>query len=244
MSMSNFTFSRRLMFSLSIISLTAVALVYSASQGMLPLRAIDISTSQTTATTTFPDPTIDMAIAKTPAKETVVLAGGCFWGMEAVFEHLKGVSNVVTGYSGDSKAMAKYQEVSSGSTEHAESVQITYDPSQISYGQILKIYFAVAHDPTQLNRQGPDSGRQYRSAIFFANDEQKQVAQAYIDQLNAANVFNNAIATSLEPLKGFYAAEEYHQNFIDRNPTYPYVVINDLPKVEHLRRQFPDMYKN
>lgn len=190
----------------------------------------------------FPDPVTNISNS-TNGNQTAVLAGGCFWGMEAVFEHLKGVSEVVSGFSGGNAATANYKEVSSGETEHAESVKITYDPSQITYEQILKIYFSVAHDPTQLNRQGPDSGTQYRSAIFYANEEQKQAAQAYIDQLNQADIFNKPIVTQLVPLNDFYAAEEYHQNFIERNPNYPYVVVHDLPKLVQLQKQFPDLYQ-
>jgi peptide-methionine (S)-S-oxide reductase len=163
--------------------------------------------------------------------------------MEAVFEHLKGVSDVDSGFSGGNAETANYHEVSSGQTEHAEAVKIIYDPSQITYEQILKIYFSVAHDPTQLNRQGPDSGTQYRSAIFYTNEEQKQAAQAYIEQLEKANTFSKAIATQLVPLNDFYAAEEYHQNFIDRNPNYPYVVVHDLPKLVQLQKQFPNLYQ-
>jgi peptide-methionine (S)-S-oxide reductase len=207
-----------------IISLTA-AIASSAPQTKLPEPLSDISTTTGTG------------------KQTVVLSGGCFWGMEAVFEHLKGVSDVVSGYSGGNPATAHYDLVSSGQTGHAESVKITYDPSQISYSQLLKIYFLVAHDPTELNRQGPDSGTQYRSAIFFANEQQKQVAQAYIEQLNKAHTFSKPIVTQLVPLKAFYAAKEYHQNFIDHNPQDPYVVANDLPKLKQLQKQFPDMYK-
>jgi len=222
----NFTNKRHLVQGLSIISLAAVTLLYGVSRATLPDRATDIPISTVKGT------------------QTAVFAGGCFWGMEAVFEHLKGVSDVVSGFSGGSAATAHYGMVSSGGTEHAESVKITYDPSQISYDRLLSIYFLVAHDPTQLNEQGPDRGPQYRSAIFFANDEQKRVAQAYIDRLNKAHTFQKPIVTQIVPLNGFYAAEEYHQNFIDRNPNYPYVVVNDLPKLNQLRTQFPDIYKN
>ena len=218
------TLSRYLVGSLSIILLT-VALAGRASQ------------------TRIPDPTADISISMAKGKQTAVFAGGCFWGVEAVFEHLKGVSAVVSGYSGGTEAMANYELVSSGESGHAEAVEITYDPSQISYGQLLKIYFAVAHDPTELNRQGPDEGTQYRSAIFFTNDEQKQVASAYIQQLNQAQVFSNPIVTQLVPLTAFYAAEDYHQDFVARNPNYPYVVAHDLPKLSQLREQFPDLYK-
>ncbi|CBN54720.1 MULTISPECIES: peptide-methionine (S)-S-oxide reductase MsrA [Kamptonema] len=218
------TLSRYLVGSLSIILLTA-ALAGRASQ------------------TRIPDPAADISISMAKGKQTAVFAGGCFWGVEAVFEHLKGVSAVVSGYSGGNEATANYELVSAGESEHAEAVEITYDPSQISYGQLLKIYFAVAHDPTELNRQGPDEGTQYRSAIFFTNDEQKQVASAYIQQLNQAQVFSNPIVTQLVPLTAFYAAEDYHQDFVARNPNYPYVVAHDLPKLSQLREQFPDLYK-
>jgi len=192
----------------------------------------------------FPPPTTDIpAPAGTKQKATAVLAGGCFWGVEAVFERLKGVSDVVSGYAGGSRITAEYEVVSSGITGHAESVKITYDPSQISYGSLLQVYFAVAHDHTTLNRQGPDSGTQYRSSIFYANDEQKRVAEAYIDQLNRSKVFPRPIVTQVVPLKGFYEAEEYHQNYIDHHPDDPYVVYNDLPKIKRLQQQFPELLK-
>lgn len=234
MSISKFLRSRRFIFSLSLLSVTAIAL-YSMSRSAL-------RTPTAIAAVTFPDPAAVLSNPK--GEQTAVFAGGCFWGVEAVFEHLKGVSNVVSGFSGGDAATAHYDEVSSGSTGHAEAVKVTYDPAQISYGQLLKVYFAVAHDPTQLNRQGPDSGTQYRSAIFFANTEQQQMAKAYIDQLNQADIFKGAIATQVTPLTGFYEAEEYHQDFIDRNPNYPYVVMNDLPKLKHLQAQFPTLYQN
>ena len=189
----------------------------------------------------FPAPAVDSAPVTGKQTATAVLAGGCFWGVEAVFERLKGVSNVVSGFSGGSKNTAHYEVVSSGMTGHAESVEISYDPSQISYGKLLQVFFSVAHDPTELNRQGPDTGTQYRSAIFYANDEQKRIAEAYIQQLNNARVFSGKIVTEVTPLKGFYAAEEYHQNFIARNPDYPYVVYNDLPKLKQLEKQFPEL---
>ena len=181
----------------------------------------------------------------TPAKgeQVAVLAGGCFWGVDAVFKHVKGVNNVVSGYSGGGSAAARYQIVSTGATGHAESVQITYDPAAVSYGRLLQIFFSVAHDPTELNRQGPDVGSQYRSAIFYANEAQKETALAYIDQLNKANVFSRPIATQVVPLERFYPAEEYHQNFLARHPQYPYIVFNDLPKLRQLQRQFPALFK-
>jgi peptide-methionine (S)-S-oxide reductase len=212
--------------------------------GLLLLNKVPSQSTPVVLAQGLPTPILDNSIALAKGEQTAVLAGGCFWGMEAVFEHLTGVSAVVSGFSGGSAATAQYEAVSSGQTEHAEAVQITYDPSQISYGKLLQVYFAVAHEPTQLNRQGPDWGTQYRSAIFFANDEQRQIAQAYINQLNQARAFNQPIVTQLQPLKAFYAASEYHQNFIARNPNYPYVVVHDLPKLKQLREQFPTLYKN
>jgi len=176
-----------------------------------------------------------------PGTATAVLAGGCFWGVEAVFEHLKGVTEVVSGFAGGKPATAHYEIVSTGATGHAESVKVTYDPSQISYGQLLQVFFSVAHDPTTLDRQGPDEGTQYRSAIFYANDEQKRAAEAYIQQLTDAKAFKHRIVTQVAPLSGFYAAEDYHQHFLDRNPTYPYIVYNDIPKLVQLHKQFPEL---
>jgi peptide-methionine (S)-S-oxide reductase len=190
----------------------------------------------------FPDPAVDPKPAAAGA-QTAVLAGGCFWGVEAVFERLNGVSNVVSGFAGGSKATAHYEVVSTGTTGHAESVQITYDPAKVSYGTLLKVFFAVAHDPTELNRQGPDEGTQYRSSIFYSTPEQKTVADAYIHQLNMAKVFQKAIVTKVVPLEGFYTAEDYHQHFLDQHPDYPYIVYNDLPKLEHLKKEFPELLK-
>jgi peptide-methionine (S)-S-oxide reductase len=201
----------------------------------LPLAALHLTAAA------FPAPVIDAAPVASKQSATAVLAGGCFWGVEAVFERLRGVSNVVSGFAGGSKSTAHYETVSAGQTGHAESVEIAYDPSQITYGKLLQVYFSVAHDPTQLNRQGPDSGTQYRSAIFYSTDEQKRVAEAYIKQLNEAKVFQHPIVTQVTPLAGFYAAEAYHQNFIERNPNYPYVVYNDLPKLKQLEKQFPEL---
>jgi peptide-methionine (S)-S-oxide reductase len=225
--MSNHSFSlwRYLRLGLVIVPVIGIAIARSAPHAVIPAAATDVASSTPTG------------------QQTAVFAGGCFWGMEAVFEHLQGVSAVVSGFSGGTATTASYDAVSSGQTEHAEAVKITYDPRQISYGQLLKVYFSVAHDPTQVNQQGPDVGTQYRSAIFFANPDQQKVAQAYIQQLNQAHVFKQPIATQLVPLNGFYAAEDYHQNFIARNPTYPYVVVHDLPKLAHLKQQFPKLYK-
>ena len=190
----------------------------------------------------FPAPVEDPKTNRSK-EETAVLAAGCFWGVEAVFERLAGVKDVVSGYSGGSKSSAVYYIVSSGTTGHAESVRITFDPSKITYGQLLRVFFAVAHDPTQLNRQGPDEGPQYRSAIFFANAEQKAIAEAYIRQLNDARVFPQRIVTAVTTLQGFYPAETNHQDFVRRNPDHPYVVAHDLPKIAHLRREFPELLK-
>jgi peptide-methionine (S)-S-oxide reductase len=191
----------------------------------------------------FPDPAVDIAAAPGSKFQSAVLAGGCFWCTEAVYEHLEGVKEVVAGYAGGTAETADYESVSSGLTDHAESIRIVFDPTKITYGQILKVFFSVAHDPTQLNRQGPDWGRQYRSAIFYADEQQKKVAEAYIAQLNAAKVFDKKIVTQVAPLKKFYPAEGYHQDFVRRNPRQPYVVVNALPKVEKLKKQYPDKVK-
>jgi peptide-methionine (S)-S-oxide reductase len=190
----------------------------------------------------FPDPAID-AKSVSAAKQTAVVAGGCFWCTEAVFVQIEGVEKVVSGYSGGDRAAANYEAVCSGKTGHAEAIQITYDPSQISYGQLLKIFFSVAHDPTQLNRQGHDVGTQYRSAIFYSDPEQKQIAEAYIKQLEQAEVFRSPIVTVVTPLEAFYPAEEYHQNYCSRNPHNPYVASVAEPKVEKTKQQFPELLK-
>lgn len=189
----------------------------------------------------LPNPAVDEKPTK--KSETAVFAGGCFWGIEAAFEELKGVTNAVSGYAGGSKATANYDLVSTGTTGHAEAVQVTYDPSQVTYGQLLKVFFSVMHDPTQLNRQGPDEGTQYRSALFYTNDEQKRIADAYIQQLTAAKAFPKPIVTKLTSLQGFYAAEEYHQDFVKKNPRQSYVVHEDLPKLARMRAEFPQMLK-
>jgi len=181
--------------------------------------------------------------ASTATTEVAILAGGCFWGQQGVFEHVKGVTKVVAGYSGGEKKTANYDLVSDGDSGHAESVQITFDPRQVTFGQLLKIYFSVAHDPTELNRQGPDEGTQYRSEIFAASPQQEQTARAYIAQLDSAHVFAAPIATKVEPLKGFYPAEDYHQDYLVKNPRASYIVINDLPKIAALKRVWPDIYR-
>jgi peptide-methionine (S)-S-oxide reductase len=189
-----------------------------------------------------PPPLVDEPVASATS-ETAVFAGGCFWGVQGVFQHVKGVSNAVSGYAGGGKGGAHYEDVGSGSTGHAESVQVTFDPKQISYGQLLQIYFSVAHDPTQLNRQGPDSGTQYRSAIFPANEAQQSVATQYIAQLDKTGKYPRPIVTTVEQGKSFFAAESYHQDYLTLNPTQPYIAINDLPKIENLKRLFPERYR-
>jgi peptide-methionine (S)-S-oxide reductase len=191
----------------------------------------------------FPAPAADAPLATAKGQQTVVVAGGCFWGIQAVFEHLKGVSSATSGYAGGYVKSPSYESVSMGVTGHAESVSIAYDPSQISYGKLLMIFFSVAHDPTQWNRQGPDTGSQYRSVIFYGNDEQKRIAQAYIAQLDAAKVYTRPIVTKVEPFKSFYPAENYHQDYLKNNPDNPYIVYNDLPKLENLKKLFPSLYQ-
>ena len=183
----------------------------------------------------FPDPTVDAPLTGQAGQRQAVLAGGCFWCVEAVYKNLDGVSAVESGYAGGSADTADYETVSTGTTNHAESVEVSYDPSRISYGQILKVFFSIAHDPTQLNRQGPDTGRQYRSAIFYADEEQKRIAVAYIDQLNKAGVFDKPIVTEVVPLEAFYQAETYHQDYAAKNPLNPYIVFNAQPKVRKVR---------
>src|SRR5882724_9338251 len=202
--------------------------------------AVQVAASLSLVAASFPEPP---AGSGAKGKDTAVLAGGCFWGTEAVFEQLKGVYDVESGYAGGSKSTANYDLVSEGRTGHAESIKITYDPSQISYGQLLKIFFSVAHDPTQLNRQGNDVGTQYRSVIFYANEEQKKVAESYIEDLDKAKIFHKPIATKVVPLQAFYKAEAYHQDFVQRNPKQPYVVAAELPKLRNLREQYPEMLK-
>jgi len=186
-------------------------------------------------------PAVDNPKAAGPV-QTAVLAGGCFWGVQGVFEHVRGVQKVIAGYAGGERSTAQYETVGSGSTGHAESVKITFDPAAITYGQLLQIAFSVVHDPTQLNRQGPDVGTQYRSAIFYADDSQKRIAQAYISQLDQSHAFVRPMATRVEALRGFYDAENYHQDYLIHNPTQPYIAIYDIPKIENFRRTFPELY--
>jgi len=198
--------------------------------------------ARTDAATPVPAPAIDESRPAAAGKQTAVLAGGCFWGIQAVFQHVKGVITATSGYAGGEAKTAEYEIVSTGETGHAESVQIVYDPSQITYGELLRVFFSVAHDPTQLNRQGPDEGTQYRSSIFYSNDEQKRIAEAYVAQLDRARVFSRPIVTKIVPLHAFYAAEAYHQNYAALHPNQPYIVFNDAPKVEHLKQEFPALY--
>ena len=206
-----------------------------------PLAALSRPSSR--ESTVVPEAAVISRLSAAPGLQTIVLAGGCFWGIEAVFEHIKGVTDAVSGYAGGTKEQADYETVSTGTTGHAESVKVTFDPTKVSLEKLLQVFFSVAHDPTQLNRQGPDVGPQYRSAIFFADEEQARVARAYIDQLTKAKVYSRPIVTQVMKLQGFYPAEEYHQNFAERNPTYPYIVYNDAPKVVNLKKQFPELYR-
>jgi peptide-methionine (S)-S-oxide reductase len=190
----------------------------------------------------IPAPTADASLATTSGKQTAVFAGGCFWGTQSVFQRVKGVIKTTAGYAGGSASTATYDQVTTETTGHAESVEVQYDPSKITYGQLLRIFFSVAHDPTQLNRQGPDVGPSYRSAIFYANDEQRRIATAYIAQLDAAKVFSKPIVTQLTPLKGFYRAEDYHQDYALHHPDNPYILVCDRPKIGELKEQFPDLF--
>ena len=217
-------------------SIMLAALVFVAAAGQLSECAAESGTN-------IPAPPLDLLLTPDGKLQTAVLAGGCFWGVQAVFQHVKGVESAMSGYSGGEQATAHYETVSSGRTGHAESVKITFDPRVISYGQILRIFFAVAHDPTQRDRQGPDVGTQYRSAIFSGDESQLAVARSYISQLDQAHVFRQGIATRIEPLKAFYPAEGYHQDYLVRHPNSPYILYNDLPKLEALKRLFPDYYR-
>jgi len=190
----------------------------------------------------IPDPAVDAQLSAKPTEESIVVAGGCFWGVQAVFQHVRGVQVATSGYAGGTAKNAKYEVVSTGTTGHAESVRVVFDRSQVTLGQLLKIFFSVVHDPTELNRQGPDEGTQYRSAIFYSGDAQKQIATAYVTQLNDAKIFTRRIVTQIAPLDGFFAAETYHQDYFAKNPFDPYIVINDRPKVENLRKLFAGSY--
>jgi peptide-methionine (S)-S-oxide reductase len=218
-------------------------LAFIFARAVVVFLALFVSSGLTrAAVVSLPDPAVDITPA-VKGTQTAVFAGGCFWCTEAVFEQLIGVEKVVAGYAGGDAATAHYEIVGSGKTDHAESIQITFDPARISYGRLLKVFFSVAHDPTLLNRQGPDWGRQYRSAIFYKDAEQKRVAEAYIKQLELAQVFHKPVVTEVTALKAFYPAEEYHQQFVRRHPNHPYVVVNALPKLDKLKKQFPDLVK-
>jgi peptide-methionine (S)-S-oxide reductase len=198
--------------------------------------------SSSSPVVSLPDPKLDNPLSMEKGQETAIVAGGCFWGIQAVFQHVRGVIRATSGYSGGAANTATYEKVCSGRTGHAEAVEVVFDPSQITFGQILKVFFSVAHDPTELNRQGPDTGTQYRSAIFYGSELQKKIAMSYIEQLNAAKVFDRAIATVVDPLDAFYPAESYHQGYAEQHPENMYIVINDLPKVANLKKQFPEIY--
>lgn len=213
----------------AVLLLIALAGVVACNAGEKPVVAVPI-------------PAVDAPLAASKSEQTAVVSGGCFWGIQAVFQHVKGVISATSGYSGGAARTADYELVSQGDTGHAESVKIVYDSSRITYGQLLRVFFSVAHDPTQLNRQGPDTGSQYRSSIFYGNDEQKRIAEAYIAQLDDAKVFPRRIVTQVVALKAFYPAEAYHQNYAALHPDNPYIVHNDAPKVTHLQQQFPDLY--
>ncbi len=208
----------------------------------LVVIGISYATRGASAKTPVPAATTDDPLAQKPGKETAVFAGGCFWGTQSVFERVKGVVATTAGYAGGSASTATYPQVTTETTGHAESVKVVYDPSKITYGQLLRIYFSVAHDPTQLNRQGPDVGTSYRSAIFYTSDDQRKISQAYIAQLDAAHVFPSRIVTEVTPLKGFYDAESYHQHYADNNPGNPYILVCDRPKIEALKQQFPELF--
>jgi len=203
-----------------------------------------VTRNSATAAVAVPNPVLDEPLTSAKGERTLVVAGGCFWGIQAVFEHVKGVTRATAGYSGGNAKTAEYEIVSSGTTGHAESVEVVYDPSQVTLGQLLKVFFSVAHDPTELNRQGPDEGTQYRSVIFYGDADQQKIAKAYIDQLDQAKVFRRQIVTQVVALTKFYKAEGYHQNYAEKHPNEPYIAINDLPKVDHLRQMCPDLYRN
>lgn len=218
-------------FSLTIGTLAVAALVWSA----VPASA--------EGARRVPEAKADIAAASVATTESAVFAGGCFWGVQGVFQHVRGVSNAVSGYAGGDAKTARYDEVGSGRTGHAESVRITYDPQQVSYGKLLQIYFSVAHDPTELNRQGPDSGTQYRSTVFAENADQERIAKEYIAQLNQAKTYGKPLATTVELSKPFHVAEDYHQDYLTLHPNQPYIVINDLPKLDELKKLFPEIYQ-
>lgn len=210
--------------------------------GIVMLVGFNIATTAASRAVVVPPPDIDDALASTSGRATMVVAGGCFWGIEEVYQHVRGVTDAVSGYSGGTAKTADYETVSTGTTGHAESVKVTYDPSVVSYGQLLRIFFSVAHDPTQRGGQGPDRGPQYRSVVFYAGERQQQIARAYMEQITGTHVFKNALTTQVVPLQAFYDAEPYHQDYARRNQMEPYIFMNDLPKVEHLKKLFASMY--
>jgi peptide-methionine (S)-S-oxide reductase len=224
--------------------LIALAVLVAVGVALFAVPRGFLLSGRATASTTIPAPAVDEPAGSAGASETAVLAGGCFWGVQGVFQHVKGVTQAVSGYAGGDAGTAQYETVSTGTTGHAESVRITYDPSQVTFGQLLHVFFSVVNDPTELNRQGPDDGTQYRSAIFPQNDIQKKVADAYIAQLNQAKVFDGPIVTRTDKDSGFFAAEDYHQDYLNSHPTAAYIAINDMPKLDGLKQQFPDLYRD
>ena len=221
-----------------------IAVLICVGMGALAWSTAKPNDGRANARGAFPKPAADAPLAAAKAQETAVVSGGCFWGIQAVFQHLKGVTSATSGYSGGAANTAHYEDVSTGETGHAESVKVVFDPSQISYGQILMIFFSVGHNPTELNRQGPDYGSQYRSSIFYANDGQKKIAEAYIAQLNAAKTYSQPIVTQVVPLQAFYPAEDYHQDYLKHHPYEPYIMINDQPKLTTLKKEYPELYRN
>jgi len=207
------------------------------------LPSVRSSTGSPASNTAFPKPALDDSIAQAKGQQIAVVSGGCFWGVQAVFEHVRGVASAASGYAGGTEDTAHYEMVGTGQTGHAESVKVIFDPSQITYGQLLMVFFSVAHNPTELNKQGPDWGSQYRSSVFYSSEGQKRIAEAYITQLNAAKVYSQKIVTVVVPLKEFYPAEEYHQDYVKHHPNNPYIMINDLPKLSSLKKQFPELYR-
>ncbi|MGB7284986.1 MAG: peptide-methionine (S)-S-oxide reductase MsrA [Candidatus Acidiferrum sp.] len=220
------------------------AVLIIAGVGVLAWATAKPNDGRSNAKAAFPKPAVDAALAPAKSQETGVVSGGCFWGIQGVFQHVRGVVSATSGYSGGAASTAHYEEVSTGETGHAESVKIVFDPSQISYGQLLMIFFSVAHNPTELNYQGPDHGTQYRSSVFYTNDEQEKIAEAYVAQLDGAKVYSQPIVTKVVPLQGFYPAEDYHQNYLKLHPYEPYIMINDLPKITSLKKEFPSLYRN
>jgi len=221
-----------------------IAVLILAGIGVLAWATAKPNDGRANAKSAYPKPMVDAPLAASKSEETAVLAGGCFWGIQAVFQHLKGVTSSTSGYSGGAAKTANYEEVSTGETGHAESVKIVFDPSQISYGQILMIFFSVGHNPTELNRQGPDYGTQYRSSIFYSSEQQKKIAEAYVAQLNTAKIYGRPIVTQVVPLQTFYPAENYHQNYLKNHTYEPYIMMNDLPKLTSLKKEYPDLYRN